>query len=174
VAVESDAIWQGKPAQVLNVPAFLLAGVVAAGAIWAREPLASALAPIIGAEMAVQAAKYGALGAIAIAVLWGLWQWIALAAQRYRLTEQQLQIESGILNRRTEILELYRIKDITVLKPLLLRVFGLGSLQLVASDESRPEVRLRGIPGPDKLAPRLRERVEACRDKKGVREIDYA
>jgi len=173
MAVESDTVWQGKPAQILNVPAFLLAGAVAVGAVWAREPLAAALGPVVGDRMAGEAANYAAIGAVAVAVIWGIWRWIDLAAQRYRLTAQQLQIESGILNRRIEILELYRVKDITIVKPLLLRIFGLGSLELVSSDESRPEVILHGIPGPAELAPMVRERVEACRDAKGVREIDY-
>jgi len=174
MAVENDAIWQGKPGQILSVPAFLLAGAIAVGVALARDPLVAMLAPIVGSSTATTGANYAVISVAAVALLWGVWQWIALAVQRYRLTEQQLQIESGILNRQVEILELYRIKDITIQKPLLLRIFGLGSLALISSDESRPEVRLRAIPGPDKLAPRLRERVEACRDEKGVREIDYA
>jgi len=59
VAVDNDAIWQGKPAQLLNVPAFVLAAVIAVGAVWARGPLAAA---IVAAAEAARSRGVGVFG----------------------------------------------------------------------------------------------------------------
>jgi uncharacterized membrane protein YdbT with pleckstrin-like domain len=99
-------------------------------------------------------------------------RYLRTALHCYELTGQRLRERTGILNRQTEELELYRVKDMAIEQPLAQRLFGRGRIVLQTSDRSTPLVVLNGIAAPREVAQLLREHVEQCRATKGVREID--
>ena len=94
------------------------------------------------------------------------------STHRYVMTDQRLREATGVLLRRIEELELYRVKDISVQRTLLQTIFGRGSVTLHTSDCSTPTVVLRAIADPIGVADMLRLHVELCRVAKGVREWD--
>ncbi|MDZ4286787.1 MAG: PH domain-containing protein [Prosthecobacter sp.] len=104
----------------------------------------------------------------------GMWicRWWFTKTTTYELTTQRLKITSGILNRRLEELELYRVKDYSMDQPLFLRMLGLGTLSMVTSDASTPTVTIKAIPGVTEVREKLRTAVQAERDRKRVRELD--
>jgi membrane protein YdbS with pleckstrin-like domain len=91
----------------------------------------------------------------------------------YVITDQRLRIYSGILVKRIDDVELYRIKDTTFIQPFILGRFGLSNIQLVTSDASWPNELIPGITNGRMLREKIRKIVEAAREKKGVREVDY-
>jgi uncharacterized membrane protein YdbT with pleckstrin-like domain len=99
-------------------------------------------------------------------------RYLGTALHAYELTPQRLRERTGILNRQTEELELYRVKDIAVEQPLSHRLFGRGRIVLQTSDRSTPMVVINCIAMPHQVAQLLRDHVEKCRVTKGVREID--
>jgi uncharacterized membrane protein YdbT with pleckstrin-like domain len=99
-------------------------------------------------------------------------RYLRTALHCYELTGQRLRERTGILNRQTEELELYRVKDMAIEQPLAQRLFGRGRIVLQTSDRSTPLVVLNGIAAPREVAQLLREHVEQCRATRGVREID--
>ncbi len=101
-----------------------------------------------------------------------IWKWLEVKCFKYRLTTQRLSVTRGIFNKRTDELELYRIKDITLAEPFFLRLFGLGNIKLDTSDKSSPEVNMEYIAKAPNVRDLIRRHVEAMRDKKRVREID--
>jgi uncharacterized membrane protein YdbT with pleckstrin-like domain len=105
---------------------------------------------------------------------WALGRWILRRNELIEITNQRLRITRGIFSKRTDELELYRVQDITFLQPFVLRLFNMGTLLLTTGDVSSPELRLEGIPADSNLRDRLRDAVEACRDRKRARvtEID--
>lgn len=105
-------------------------------------------------------------------VLWTAWRMIRTACHTYSLTTQRLRERSGVLAVQVDELELYRVKDIAVLQPLVQRLLGRGQIVLLTSDRSTPRVVLNAIPAPAKVADLIRVHVEQCRVQKGVREID--
>lgn len=100
--------------------------------------------------------------------------WKALITRNFKisLTGQRLRIRSGIFSKHNEYVELYRIKDWTLSEPLLQRIFGSGSVNILSSDRTAPELRLAWIKGALEFVEKLRNAVEAVRDKKRVRELD--
>ena len=54
----------------------------------------------------------------------------------YELTEERFREKTGILSQKIEELELYRVRDYTVEKPFIMRLFGLGNLILITSDKT--------------------------------------
>lgn len=100
-----------------------------------------------------------------------IWTAIKLKSTRYQLTTERLRITEGILSKRTEELELYRVRDMSLEKPFIYRLFSKGNICLITSDRSAPNIMLEAVPRAEELMNVLREHVEICRDRKRVREI---
>jgi uncharacterized membrane protein YdbT with pleckstrin-like domain len=116
----------------------------------------------------------GGLSIAGIVIPLGLWiaRWWVTKATHYELTTQRLRKTSGILNRRLDELELYRVKDYSLEQPFVLRMLGLGNLSLITSDASTPELELKAIAGAEDVREKLRHAVQSERDRKRVRELD--
>jgi uncharacterized membrane protein YdbT with pleckstrin-like domain len=83
-----------------------------------------------------------------------------------------LRIRSGVLNRRLDELELYRVKDYAMEQPLFLRLVGLGNLTIITSDATNPQVVILAIHDVEKVREKLRTAVQSERDRKRVRQLD--
>ncbi len=101
-----------------------------------------------------------------------IWKWLTVRCTTYTLTSQRFRVATGVLNRVFDDLELYRVKDITVNQPLVQRMLGLGTIRMVTSDATTPELVLGAIPGALEVHDTLRHEVERCRRERGVRELD--
>lgn len=110
---------------------------------------------------------------LVIPLFYALWRWLVVKFTKYELTTERLRTRYGVLNRKTDELELYRVRDYKLDQPLFLRLFSLGNLILTTSDKSHPVVVIRAIPNGEQLREMLRTHVEACRVAKRVREVDF-
>lgn len=114
----------------------------------------------------------GLLFWLVVPVFIALWRYIETRCFVYRVTTERVVIRQGVLTKRTEEVELYRVKDATLVEPFWLRLVSLGHIDLTTSDRTTPEVRLRAVPNAAELRERLRVEVERQRSLKGVRETD--
>jgi len=105
----------------------------------------------------------------AVAAVYALARVALVRASYYELTTERIRIRHGILTKRTDELELYRVKDATVIEPFLYRLFGVGNIQVTTTDASTPTLTLEAVRGAAKLRESLRGSIEACREKKRVR-----
>ncbi|MCC5612152.1 PH domain-containing protein [Nostoc sp. CHAB 5834] len=90
----------------------------------------------------------------------------------YNQTPERLRIRHGVLNKVSDDVELYRVKDFQVQEPLYLRIFGLSNVVLLTSDKLQPRVTLRAIEDGSEVKDFIREHVEYMRQKRGVRQFD--
>jgi hypothetical protein len=92
---------------------------------------------------------------------------------RYKITSQRVVIERGILSKRMEQVDLYRVVDYVVERPFGQRLMGTGNIILEAMDKTTPEIRIDGIKT-DVVAlyERLRYCTEQEKKKRGVRVLD--
>jgi len=106
--------------------------------------------------------------------LWLLPRWWNRGSKLYRVTTRRIVVETGVLSKRLEQIDLYRIADYTVDRPFFQRVMGTGNLLLKTFDKSTPELHVREIKT-DVVAlyEKLRVATEAEKAKRGVRMIDY-
>jgi uncharacterized membrane protein YdbT with pleckstrin-like domain len=100
-----------------------------------------------------------------------LWRWLEVRAMRYELSTERLKIRHGVLNKKMDELELYRVRDYKFEQPFFLRLFGLGNVLLTTADKSNPMVTIRAIRDGEALREQIRNAVEACRVSKRVRDI---
>lgn len=101
-----------------------------------------------------------------------LWKWLVVKNMKYELTTERLRMRHGVLNKKLDELELYRVRDYKLDQPFFLRLFSLGNIILQTSDRTHPTVVIQAIPDSENLREQLRTYVEACRTRKGVRELD--
>lgn len=88
-----------------------------------------------------------------------------IIGRRYRLTDQRLFIERGVLTQTIDQTELIRVDDVRVRKTLLDRVFGLGDVEINSTDASDAFILIEGIRDPDRIAEDVRSRMRALRKK---------
>jgi uncharacterized membrane protein YdbT with pleckstrin-like domain len=118
------------------------------------------------------------VGTLVLAVLTlGLWlvvRWAKTLGQSYRVTTRRIVVETGVLSKKLEQIDLYRIADYTVDRPFGQRLMGTGNLLLKTFDKTSPELDLRCIKTDVVgLYERLRAATEADKVRRGVRMVDY-
>ena len=164
--MDETTVWKGHSSQVLNLKTFLGCALFAV---------------FLFVALAVAAHYAGTVSAFAIGVVLvllllpigvSIWAWLKLRSRVYELTTERFLVTHGIFSRQTDTMELYRVKDLTVLRPLFLRLFGRGNLILQTSDRTTPTFIIEAIPDPKGFSDLVRKNVEACRDRKRVGEID--
>lgn len=109
---------------------------------------------------------------LVVPMVLALIRYVRVSNHKYELTMQRLREQTGVLFRKSDVLELYRVKDISVDQPLMQRLAGCGRVILQTSDISTPTVILEAVPDPLAVADLIRDCVERCRVSKGVREFN--
>ena len=155
-----ELLWSGSPSQWLNFWWFL-AFLVVFGCY-----LAIALATV-GVGWMASPLLLAPLAAIA-------WKWLGLKLVRYELTQERIRVRSGVFTRHLEEIEIYRVKDTELSIPLWQRLVGIGTLRVISSDHTNPNLPLRGIADPESVRERIRAACEAVRRARGVRELDVS
>ena len=115
-----------------------------------------------------------ALGLTGIAILILLWKWLENMNARYDLCRDRLIVRRGIFIKSIDEIELYRVKDVRLDFSLINQMAGIGTITTTSSDETtRAEpLVLRHVEQAHQRREKLRDLVEAARQKRRVREID--
>jgi len=102
--------------------------------------------------------------------------WIGLVAMffyrkwnvSYQLTTQRFIHRSGILTRVSNRIEVIDIDDVTYHQGLIERMLNVGSVQLVSSDRTHPELWLRGIDNVKEVADQIDDLRRRERRRRGL------
>jgi uncharacterized membrane protein YdbT with pleckstrin-like domain len=157
---EETLVWRGTPSQWTNFGTYLFCLLLAAGIVVAyffvTQPTPQ---PLI------------LLGLI-LPVFWALCRWIATACNRYEVTSERVKLTTGLFSRRTTEVELYRVRDYSVVEPFWLRLVGCGNVVLVTSDRTTPQFVLQAVPHAARLKDQIRAHTERMRQRRGVRDLE--
>ena len=83
------------------------------------------------------------------------------AATRYRIFRTSLELDRGLLSRRIDNLQLFRVRDLSLSQPLLGRLLGVGNVILTSTDVTTPRLVLAGVRDPRGVYDTLRRLVAA-------------
>ena len=111
---------------------------------------------------------------LVVPIFYAVWRWLVLKNIRYELTTERLKLRQGVLNKRLDEVELYRVRDYSLEQPLLIRIFGLSNITLGTVDPSQAAVVLRAIRDGERVLDQLRRYVEDARVKKRVLPLDLS
>lgn len=96
---------------------------------------------------------------------WGL----PVSFTKYALSEDRIFLETGFLNTNLDELLLYRILDISMQITLGQRIFGVGTVTLISSDKSTPELKLKNIKSPREVKELIHQQVEEMKIARQMR-----
>jgi uncharacterized membrane protein YdbT with pleckstrin-like domain len=114
------------------------------------------------------------LAAIFTLGLWLLVRWFQTLGKSYRVTNRRIVVETGVLSKKLEQIDLYRVADYTVERPIGQRIMGTGNLLLKTFDKTTPELNIMAIKADVvKLYEAVRAATEADKARRGVRMVDY-
>ncbi len=101
-------------------------------------------------------------------------RWLRNVATHYELTDQRLIIRTGIINKKTDEIELYRIKDVTVSYSIFNQWADIGVIAIRSSDPTTQggTLVLQDIPRARAIREELRSLVDTARQARRVRELD--
>lgn len=161
---EETTVFRGSPSVITRFGGLFLAFLVFAGALTGFFLLKDPGLRMVRYLLAALAAA--ALIHMIVIVLF-------VKATQYEVTSERIRVRRGIFTKRTDELELYRANDTSLIEPLTLRMFGLGTIEVRTMDATQPRVYLEAVHGARKLREDLRKHIEDCRDRKGVRVAEY-
>ena len=92
-----------------------------------------------------------------------------LSFTRYSLSEDRLFTSVGFLNIRDDEVLLYRIRDIDTRRSLCQRIFGVGTVTVISSDKTMPNMVLKNIKDPMFVKELIHQQVEEVKIKRRVR-----
>jgi hypothetical protein len=87
---------------------------------------------------------------------------------RYLLTNQRFIHESGVLRRVTDRIEVIDIDDITFEQGVVERIVGVGTIKVVSSDRTHPELMLYGIENVSQVSGLIDDTRRAERRRRGL------
>ncbi|GMV40008.1 MAG: hypothetical protein AMXMBFR64_17240 [Myxococcales bacterium] len=167
---DERVLFDGRPSPLLLVGKVVRCTLWGGGALFLHfnhtdRWLAQALAALPEAapeevSRALWWAVHGLLLFIAFLAAWSLVIGsLRLLTTRYRITTLRIQEERGILSRSKDNLELVRVTDVQLDKPLILRLFGHGNLLVTSADRTTPYKLLYGLPDAEHLMETITEAV---------------
>lgn len=166
-----EQIWEGGPSQWLNFKTYLMSWVgflvILAVSVMAWGPLDTQQPSLKPYALGLFAALVLILGIVTLK------RYLDISYTRYVVTTERIRVTRGILSKRTDDTELYRVDDTFLERPMLQRLVALGNVVLVTSDRSTPRMVLQAVPKAGPLRDQIRRCVEAYRDRKRTRVIDF-
>ena len=92
-------------------------------------------------------------------VLACLGSWLAVLSTEYRVFEESIEMDTGLVARSIGNVQLFRVRDLALRQSVLNRILGVGDVLVTSTDQSSPHLVLRGVAGPREVYDTLRELV---------------
>ena len=94
---------------------------------------------------------------------------LPLSFTRYAMSEDRLFTSVGFLNIKDDEILLYRVRDIDTKRTLGQRLFRVGTVTVVSSDKTMPNMVLKNIRNPMEVKELIHQQVEEMKLKRRVR-----
>jgi len=157
---EESVIWEGSQSQIVNFGHFIL--------VLIAMILIILLSTVMPARF-----KGFTLLLLIIPVFYAVWKYLEIRFIHYKVTSQRIMASIGVFSKDIETMELYRVRDYELFQPLLMRLFGKGTIKIISADVSTPDFYIKAIPNTKGLLDKIRTAVEARRDTKRVRGVEF-
>ncbi len=94
---------------------------------------------------------------------------LPLSFTRYSLSDDRLFISEGFLTIKDDEVLLYRVRDIDTRRSLWQRLFGVGTVTVISSDKTMPNLVLQNVKDPVMVKELIHKQVEEAKIKRRVR-----
>lgn len=161
-AARPTTIFQGKPSWRAQFWSVLAACLLVVGG--------GALAPVLRTsfELPWETALISSAVLLALGLVWLAYLWATRATVRFHVTTRAIDIESGLLSKSIETLQLWKIRDIEFHQTLTDRLLGVSRVRIFTQDVTAPQTVLWGLPGSRAVFVGLKEAIEIARQSSNV------
>jgi DNA-directed RNA polymerase subunit RPC12/RpoP/membrane protein YdbS with pleckstrin-like domain len=160
---EEKDVLSLRPTLKMYLGRILLAVLVAAAAV--------ALAVVIKAGPTVH--RIIIITGLAIALVLFLSVLYKKYSILYRLSTQRLFLVRGLVSRKIEELELFRVRDIQVAQSFWQRILKFGRMTVFSTDASAPRFEMLGVANPLKVKDAIRVHFRTARLRERVRPTEF-
>jgi uncharacterized membrane protein YdbT with pleckstrin-like domain len=150
----------GQPVLVKRISLRAYAGTYVVLALLALAIWAVGFLTEIGADAGIPPAAI-AVGGLVPLLLGIAYTWLVRASTQYRVFEDAIEVESGILSKDIDNLQLFRVRDLGLRQSLSGRVLSIGDITITSTDRSTPHLIIRGVGAPRDVYETLRKLVSA-------------
>ncbi|MCA9713066.1 MAG: PH domain-containing protein, partial [Myxococcales bacterium] len=84
---------------------------------------------------------------------------------KYKLSSRRIETEVGILLKKVDSLELWRVLDVRYEQSLIDRIFGIAKIELISTDQTDKQLVMHGLPNHRELFEKLRDAVQYARQR---------
>jgi membrane protein YdbS with pleckstrin-like domain/DNA-directed RNA polymerase subunit RPC12/RpoP len=160
---EEKEVLSFRPTMKMYLGRLFLALLIAAGAV--------ALSVVVNASPAVERALI--IAGLAVALILFLTVLYKKYSVLYRLSTQRLFLIRGLVSRKIEELELFRVRDIQVVQSFWQRILGFGRMTVFSTDASAPKFELLGVARPLQVKDAIRVHFRTARLRERVRPTEF-
>jgi len=160
-AIERKMIYDGSPSWKAYLGHYVLL-VIGAIAFVVLLPMAR------GPGVSQKERTLDVIVPIAAAILLGFFLGFYRKSIRFRVTSTAIEFERGLLSKRIDVLQLWRIKDVVYKQTLIDRMLRIAHVEIVAQDSTNPDLEIIGMPASRQLFEQLRDSIEIQRQAKNV------
>ena len=93
---------------------------------------------------------------------------LPLSFTRYEIYDDKLVLRKGFFKTTVDEIMVYRIMDIKLIRSLGQKLFGVGTVVLMSSDKSHPQLELKSIKQSDTVRNFLSELIDKQRTARGI------
>lgn len=186
VPSDEETIWEGRSSLAYHLPGMIWSGVWAV--VWiglavnasrlSAWLLESARVAAPDSPEAVAAIPLNPAYVAAFFLLLAAWAGWRLARRillylntYYVFTTQRLRLRQGVFSREMNQMELFRVKDFSLIEPLWGRLTGYAHVRVVSTDRMASDVLLEGLPGGVKTMDKMRLAAQSARSQTGITAI---
>ncbi|NVB78901.1 MAG: PH domain-containing protein [Kofleriaceae bacterium] len=159
--VERKMLYEGHPSWKAYLGHYLIAGfiglIIIAISGWWTGSGAPAMTKILVVVIPV---------AIVAIYVFGLH--IYRHSIKFRVSNTVIEYERGVLSKRIDVIQLWRVRDVVYKQNLVDRILGIAHVEVITSDATNPDLELVGMPASRQLFENLRDSIEIQRQAKNV------
>ncbi|EYF05536.1 PH domain-containing protein [Chondromyces apiculatus] len=115
--------------------------------------------------------SYVAAGILSLVVVGLIWMAVLHWKRKsihYKITDRTIDYEAGLLSRRVETLQLWRVQDLDMQQTFMERLLGVAQIRVFTKDTTDPELVLRGLPASRDIFEALKGAAELSRQQRVV------
>ncbi len=159
--IERKTIYEGSPSWKAYVGYYLMAGF---GALILIAILNMASASDAG----IKTRFLNVMIPLLAGTVFGFAVTFYRKSMKFRVTTTVIEFERGLLSKRIDVLQLWRIRDVVYKQNLVDRILGIAHVEVVAQDPTNPDLEIVGMPASRQLFEQLRDSIEIQRQAKNV------
>ena len=101
-------------------------------------------------------------------LLWQLWYYTTV---KWKISNSQIKMMSGVFFHKVDYVELFRVNDYSEERNLLQQILGIKDIIIMSTDRSDPRLRIYGVPASFDLISIIKPLVQKCRKETHIYEI---